>query len=280
VRESFDAHILITPFAIPGFSDRHLDPNWFAYRLGLFGKYCVPSVVRQLRQDFTWCLGIDERLIDKHGQDLEIASAGRGVLMPVTSEGWVASLAKQVSKHGERIISSRLDSDDALAPEFIDTVQARAQPGWVLNLIDGAKYDTGTGRASRIKMLNNPFISFFSVRGESVIDLGGHQEVHQRASVSNYSTRKPMWLQVIHGDNVINSWSRYAKPTHPSSLVDAGLLDEVAIEQGQQSLAMQRLSWLMASGSHVVRHPESLLTRRRLFRGDLHQDPSPPDCAQ
>jgi hypothetical protein len=270
VRDSFDAHILITPFAIPGFSDRHLDSNWFAYRLGLFQEYCVPSVVKQVRQDFTWYLGIDERLVDKHGQALEKASAGRGVLMPVTSQGWVACLAKQVSKHGERIISSRLDSDDALAPEFVDTVQARAQPGWVLNFIDGAKYDTGTGRASRIKMLNNPFISFFSVRGESVIDLGGHQEVNERASVNNYSTKGAMWLQVIHGDNVVNSWSRYAKPTHPSSLVYAGLLDEVAVKKGHQSLAVQRLSWLMASGSHVVRHPESLLTRRRLFRGGLH----------
>ena len=277
MRESFDAHILITPFAIPGFSNRHLDPDWFAYRLGLFRRYCVPSVVRQVRQDFTWYLGIDERLIDRHGQALENASAGRGVLMPVTSQGWVACLAMQVSKHGERIISSRLDSDDALAPDFIDTVQARAQPGWVLNLVDGAKYDTGSGRACRMKMLNNPFISFFSARGESVIDLGGHQEVHEKASVDDLSTRGPMWLQVVHGDNVMNSWSRYAKPTHPSSLVEAGLLDEVADEQSQQSLAMQRLGWLIASGSHVVRHPESLLTRRRLFRGAHHQDSNRSD---
>lgn len=225
-------HCLITPWNID-----NLDPEWLKGRQTLFEKFCLPSVLSQTNKDFEWILVADERTPEEfkkvieaypatvvYGDFTDMKVPKKGVKRPknrfhraLQLEVAVAPPIKEYleSKDEDYIITTRLDSDDAISTNHIDKVwrcirdnRSQHERFW-LNLTRGYKWCSGN--VYPIGALQNPFISFVEPQGEL---LTTYQCCHQLAPKSgfpvvNVREGHPTWMQVIHGGNLMNKLMRY-----------------------------------------------------------------------
>ena len=100
-----------------------LRPKNLENRIKLFETVCLPSVLSQLEQDFSWVLIVDEKLPDKYRHKLEQLLEDRpNTYLHSFSPGtkvwtlqWLKAYIKQDRTH---IVTTKLDDDDALYSGF------------------------------------------------------------------------------------------------------------------------------------------------------------------
>jgi hypothetical protein len=104
------------------------------------------------------------------------------------------------------VITTTVDSDDAVCHDFIKTIQENFDhKKEYLNTLKGYKYVLETGRFYGQKSESNPFISLVEKTEEAKgIYVRVHGAAHLYAPVKQIDNREPMWVQVCHGDNVLN----------------------------------------------------------------------------
>ncbi len=223
-------HYLITPW-----NTDNLDPEWLDERHILYEKYCLPSVLSQDNEDFEWLLIVDSRTPKQYKSRLEsypatiiyhdfgttewkfdLEGKGRGH-RAVNLEYSVAEPLRNYigTPDTDYVITSRLDSDDAISVDHIAKIQRHAkqrghrkQRFWV-NLVRGMKLNKGN--VYPINRQSNPFISFveppydllttYQVSHVEAVCTGHHIEQVREGS--------PTWLQVIHGGNLCNRLMRF-----------------------------------------------------------------------
>jgi hypothetical protein len=225
-------HIVETRFSVrwkvspPSFTH-----EWLAYRLGLLKRFCLPSVAAQTVDDITWVLFCDESTDSSAVSELRelkrdcpalriaIVNSDRAVAIPEV----VGSL---VHPETEVLITTRLDSDDAIAETYLESIQAYAESfrrsGFdrlVLNFPRGYRLDLESGTAYRCRMPYSPFISLFERPREShpIGALSGaHPKMHEFFP-SHQDESMAGWLQVIHGANVSNAIERTDRELHDAT---------------------------------------------------------------
>jgi hypothetical protein len=214
----FDVHAIVTRFAVPAeFKPRgerdesenpthHLDKEWLWQRLMLLDKWCAPTVNRQTNKNFIWVLAVDER-VPSHIKSAIAVTAGPQACLTVVGEEerFTSAFTRVLESRGDKILSSRLDSDDGISKHFVNTVQNNIEVGRALNFTHGLRYDPRYKMFEHRNDKTNPYMSYLSHDGLHAYDLGGHGKWHERGvEVVDYDTKTPMWLQVIHGDNARN----------------------------------------------------------------------------
>jgi hypothetical protein len=268
----FDVHAIVTRFALPvtfrrgqGDSEKrpsaHLAASWLDNRIRIFNAYCAPSVLQQSSDSFTWILGIDERVPDRIARAISVASGGRGSVLRVPEdETFQDVLRSELGSHGRLILTSRLDSDDAIAPDFVKTVHCRARPDHALNFPQGLIYEARLGLTHHVILRSNPFMSFLSTTGLTVHDLGNHRFWSDRVEVLDIDTSLPMWLQLVHADNVSNGRPKASRMTVQRAPVRRFLSESAVAEPS----TVARLGSYLSVSMHrrVTRH-ESRARRAR-----------------
>jgi hypothetical protein len=215
----FDVHAIVTRFAVPAeFKPRggrdesenpthHLDKDWLWQRVSLLDRWCAPTVNRQTNKNFIWVLAVDER-VPRHIQTSIVMAAGDNAVLAVVHEGekFTSAFTRLFEARGEnKILSSRLDSDDGISKHFVNTVQKNIEVGKALNFTHGLRYDPGLRLVEHRYDKTNPYMSYLSHDALHAYDLGSHGRWHERGvEVVDYDTKTPMWLQVIHGNNAKN----------------------------------------------------------------------------
>ncbi len=224
------------------------DIDWLQRRQKVFEKFCLPGVEAQENQDFEWLMVSDSRTPDKFKNVLESYPAT--VIYP-DFENYVwddhappcndlSSLMKRstqleyISQHlidhigtldTDYVITSRCDNDDALAFDHISRIQwyakylRRNDREFWLSFVRGLQWkdDIVYSHNSR----NNPFLSFV----ENPEDLKTcYQVCHTLASETPYMVHvvrsgEPTWLQVVHGENLLNRVKRKGQGGHPASTI-------------------------------------------------------------
>jgi hypothetical protein len=218
-------HVVVTRFSMK--LSTHADPfpdGWLARRVTLLREFCVPSMAQQTCPDFTWLLLCDVTT------DADILAELRGLVAEVPqlnvavvdgARNWRDKLQEIVDPEAEVIMTTRLDSDDALnvdavgvlqeygrlfAPSDLETLVVNFERGWQL--------DVATGAVSERWYPHSPFLTLIERR---VPGRGVRGAMHAGHTVMpyNHTTHQELsivgWLQVIHGGNVANN------------IVDAGL---------------------------------------------------------
>lgn len=206
-------HFLLTRFdvRIPGWGDPNLE--WRMHRITLFRKYCLPSVRLQSNKNFRWLVFFDAHNKDINGPIIEEASDCIQGFTPVLLaddfkiDGLISFL-RQRRALGRALLTTRLDNDDALCPDFVDLVQGAARAhlnsrdklainccnGWVLQ-----DHDLRSSRQD-----SNPFISMLETDSEIISAWAcAHLEIEKRFNILQIED-DPAWLQVIHGRNKVN----------------------------------------------------------------------------
>lgn len=194
-----------------------LDERWLERRFGLFETYCLPSVAAQTAADFSWLVYLDEQTPPTFRQRMDGLAARYPFLHPVYCAEFDAdSLWKgigSVERDGTAVrITSRLDNDDMLHPRYMEEVRKHAEReagqrdlarGFFVAFPVGCCLRGRDGYVQRYR--NNPFSSYVSSAGTkcTVLDVD-HRYIGNGRDVV-YEWTKPMWCQVIHGENVANA---------------------------------------------------------------------------
>lgn len=207
-------HLLLTRFNVAvGYGDAtvRLQDQWLEDRFRLFEEYCLPSVAGQTGVTFEWIVFCDSGSPTWMRTRMKRLSA---MVSCVYIEGRLSDevIAKNVAGTGKvtapYLITTRLDSDDALARDHLATVQRvfRGQEREFVEFPVGLQ--SYRGHLYNVFYRGNPFLSLI----EKVDPSGVFSTVHcvehtlvRRAGTVRSILRPPLWLQVLHSSNVGNS---------------------------------------------------------------------------
>jgi hypothetical protein len=136
-RSSADVdHVLLTRFNLPSAGAESLvraRDGWLRARIELFRRFCLPSVLRQTRQDFKWIIYLDPqspdwlvRVMDDHSR--------RGTFAPIyraeVGRSELLEDLRSVSGANHReLLTTNLDNDDGIAADFVERLQAAGSDG-------------------------------------------------------------------------------------------------------------------------------------------------------
>ena len=211
---------------------------WFAAREPVFRKYTLPSVLGQRHRSFTWFILVDQPLRDLMPVELQTALADARIRLVSSDDagnpiGSLADLDRLVSTaishqfesmldrnvKDPLITVARLDNDDAISFDFLDLLNRLA----VAARISGKEKDTIVTFPHGLQYLedqefstyifnNNHFLGSLHIDpapvGRRLHALSfNHSHVFSKAPgtvIAN--TDLPMWVEVIHGKNLINKY--------------------------------------------------------------------------
>jgi len=271
-------HFLLTRFSAvlaPGAAPA--SEEWLRYRLAFFVDAAHPSVAGQRGAvPFQWLVLFDDRCPDTFRADIE-ALAADGSFTPLWSHepfrrdtfaGAVAARSVAPS-----LITTRLDSDDAIATDYLAAVQGqfREQERLFISFTRGLQVDR-SGAVYRCDQLSNPFLSLIERRLPGTPPLTVYAPKHARARTQGPLREvqaPPMWLQVVHDANVSNiiTGTRVAPDVVARRFtIDLGYRRDVPLPRLLTEKALHRVGlarlWVAHPGE-LTRHVEARYWRLR-----------------
>lgn len=188
-----------------------LDYDWLSNRFELFDSFCYPSVRNQTNQNFKWLVFFDSATPQLFRKKINLY-AKWDVFTPCyvdfTNDNIINRIIAKTKESSDFLITSRLDNDDALSRDYVQTVldNFRKQKRSFLNFNKGYVLDIENNSLYIYNHYSNAFITLIEKTedfttvfcdGISHIDLaseGRIEPIHM----------DPMWLQVVHSKNIKN----------------------------------------------------------------------------
>jgi hypothetical protein len=215
-------HVVQTRFSVRaswGYQEFPLD--WLEERVELFDAYCLPSVAGQTCGDFLWQVYCDKETnpailaeLERRADDvpqMQIALTGPGCDNPITH------VLKATEASDQAVITTRLDSDDAIARRYVDAIQAHAaafveseRETLLLNFPRGFQLDKASGHLYFDWMPRSSFHSLFErvTTTLTTVLAGNHSKFHE-VHPTEHDDSIAAWLMVIHEGNVLNTLREY-----------------------------------------------------------------------
>jgi len=187
------------------------NPGWVDYRMGLFYKYCLPSVKAQTYKEFDWWFlvhpefpgfeGHHKEVLERHGRILWIEAPWKENQVEVAD-----ALSKTYNKRW--ICSTKIDSDDIIRNNYIELTRSvmSEQEAWITFYCG---YMMKNNHVASRNFVENPFVSYVEYADpmKSVFRVS-HIHVESDAKDRNVPLIRienvPGWIQVDHGDNIKN----------------------------------------------------------------------------
>ncbi|MFL5867164.1 MAG: glycosyltransferase [Thermoleophilaceae bacterium] len=198
------------------------DLDWLKNRFELFERYCLPSVAGQICRDFTWLIRWDDEGTPASQRDRLLAYAEALPLIRLVPEriAFHIAIARSLDGSPRRLLTTRLDNDDALHRDAVALLQREAGGEGMefLNMPLGYCLEHPGGRTFLVEQPHNPFVSLAEdVNGASprTAVCVSHHDAAALAPVRQVGAA-PSWLQVIHGRNAANE--AVGEPCDPPDL--------------------------------------------------------------
>lgn len=221
-----EALVLLTKYnaAIPGLGARPgLDAGWLERRLGLFDTWTLPSVRLQTRRPDAWLVFVDAETDPGHLRRLRDRLDGLGEVVPVEgalTDPRIGELVGARVAPGRRLLTARLDNDDAIAVDYLARVEAAAA-GWRGFVNAPRGYRIRGERVVRSREPAGPFLAFAETvatgRPATVFQVP-HSFAARRAPVRQLPGG-PAWVQVVHGGNLANAFAGW--PARGAEMIEA-----------------------------------------------------------
>lgn len=274
-------HFVITRFGVRWRQqDPPPDEAWLRYRLGLFEAVCLPSVLSQTNAAFRWLLLIDRGCRAPWLEDA-LAELGAGHAFEVI---WMEQLfwtgidavvtERATAAH---VITTRLDSDDAIARDYLSRVQATfdGQDGLYVNFQRGLQFERDGALYSYLHPAN-AFLSFIERRTpgtpvRTVFSSTAHPDAAKYGDVLQVSA-PPCWIIVVHGGNLLNEIKAVAWRERPEALDGRFDVDLPLVPVGTAELFRSRVRTIVARARRLfTRWPLSKEVILTAMRGDRTQ---------
>jgi hypothetical protein len=221
------SHFLVTRYNVAYGAGRrqeiHKNETWLSGRRQLFDQWCLPSVVRAAQDiNVKWLILCATDSPDSVRDWIASLCEDHPWIVPIFLSGDTLQLDKYLSEQIARgaaisryVLSTRLDSDDALHPDFLKVVQGEAsrlissQSRYPVLLNFPTGYQLNQGRLYLTASLANPYLSVLEDRhtDQPLISCYGaaHTAMHRHvAAVKQLRAISPYWIQVLHDTNEAN----------------------------------------------------------------------------
>lgn len=199
--------------------------QWLESRLPLFEKYTLPSVSTGIRKPDVWLLLVSDwvlPLLDplrasiKPYAYIEILVVEDSGKRDRAIKEWLTNNKQRVGDGP--VISARVDNDDAISRDYLhlshlwlSSVSSRPSPNVALAYPYGLQF-AESSRVTYVDMQNNNhFMTIISDNPESFPGLfQNHRLLYSEDRLASLPvrevvTRRPVWLEVVHGANALNS---------------------------------------------------------------------------
>jgi hypothetical protein len=189
---------------------------WLERRIDLFREFTLPSVRSQEKRPLRWYLLLsegDQRFLER--ADLGLDDWIEPVFVPDGQDYSDLLQQKFVRDFGHlsRVVFTRVDNDDAISRTFLSQIAERDADGGFSGdhayvFKKGARWDGE--RLQLVEQDNNAFCSIASSEWKTrpiMILKIVHLDVPRLFPHTIISTSEPMWMQTIHGRNVLNHWT-------------------------------------------------------------------------
>ncbi|QNL92853.1 glycosyltransferase [Lactococcus lactis] len=193
--------------------DVRTDDNYLKYRFSLFEKYTVPSIKNQTNKNFIWIVLFSTETPKKFKNKIANIETEFPNFRPIfieNSEELQAILLDIFDRERTgTLITSRLDNDDALAFNYVQTVQDNVNHNGKTELLvfpDGIQFDLKGRVMTKYNFPNNHFSTLICDQKDKVETVLGynHMEISNFFEVKYSSEKMPMWLELVHGGNILN----------------------------------------------------------------------------
>ena len=203
LREHEFLHAIVTRFNLgqPSF-------EWLAPRLRLFERFALPSIQGQTCQNFTWLLLCDPQTEEKGRRELEryTSETIQIVWMGPDRAEYFQRIRELSALAHTHLVTTRIDTDDALATHFIGRVQQTARAAkkrYFINLPAG--YHWWNKKISSAHHRSNQFISCCEPLDEfQTVYCDNHTKLRKLGSIVQVDSRRPSWLYTCHESNIWN----------------------------------------------------------------------------
>ncbi|TQD33810.1 glycosyltransferase [Haloflavibacter putidus] len=216
-------HFLITRFnvRVEGWEtsrdgEKVLTPEWLEERFRLFETYCLPSVINQTNQNFDWCIFFDINTPQQFKQKVTKLSQTYPNIVAIYIKDMSSLIPKfrqyilSKADKEEFIITSRLDNDDLIHKNFIQTIRDNfvEKANVVIDLRRGYQVTLGDDfQEIRAFDFNfNPFVSYIE-KAKASLKTVMHKN-HRDFKYTKLQTivkQPPLWIELVHSSNKYNS---------------------------------------------------------------------------
>jgi hypothetical protein len=191
------------------------DRAWLDHRFHLFETFCYPSVHAQTCQDFTWLVLFDAATPPEYRRRIEKCQEwDRFTPVFVDEVMSIEAFARMRDRLiGDRagtpttLITTQLDNDDALHRRYIENIrrEVREDTFEFINATNGFLLDYERNRLYKKRDFSNPFYSLIEpFHNFRTVWCVPHHKLSSVGTVRQIDT-EPLWLQVVHGKNVLNN---------------------------------------------------------------------------
>ncbi|WP_051951581.1 glycosyltransferase [Flavobacterium sp. ASV13] len=192
-----------------------LTDEWLEHRFNLFENYCFPSVINQSNQNFTWCIFFDIDTPQNFKEKIFALTASTSNVVPLFIDGmrdlnvsFKNYIRENLNDTDSFIITTRIDNDDIVHQDFVDTIQSLYQPTnlTVIDLTNGYQVSIDVAKPE-IRLYTHPFNAFISVieaaKSFETIFAKMHYGWKTEKSIISY-TKKRLWMELSHQENYVN----------------------------------------------------------------------------
>lgn len=193
-----------------------LTDQWHDNRFELFINFCFPSVAGQTNNNFEWLVFFDSSTKPKYRgiiEDLQKQFTGFKPYYIDGMEAFFPSIHNLIKTcNSPYLITSRLDNDDCLNKNYVETVQNEftQQDFLALDFVNG--YTLQMGKHYKLgKKLHvfNPFISLIEKNeNPQTVWSKNHAEWKHEPRIKTIE-KKWIWMSLIHLENKVNEFTGY-----------------------------------------------------------------------
>lgn len=210
-------HIILTRFNLQYEKEStvHINTEWLEERFRLFESYCLPSITGQTSQVFTWVILASDQTPEIYKERLNnymIQYENIDIRFCPYYED-INQLYQDIGFHYclgySHLLSTRLDSDDMLAFDFVERLQShitsQTKSNTILSFYSGIQWFENFDISLSASYKKNHFLSFYEPVEKIRTCIGiNHTEVPDNLLVT--LEEKGMWCEIVHRHNMCNSY--------------------------------------------------------------------------
>lgn len=201
-----------------------LDADYLKKRFEIFEKYTFPSFQSQTEKEFKWIVMFHSDTPESFKKRIKELKLRMEQFCPIflddeECEKMAVILQEYICKNynGKRIITTRVDNDDAVHLTFVENIQRDIvenvkQSNTVLTYVNGLQYDIRNKRALKYEYANNHFLSLYvsDVKANNHILFYNHDDIskivqNNQMQIVKKNTKIPLWVEVITENNFSNT---------------------------------------------------------------------------
>jgi len=205
-------------FVIIRFNTGIKDKEWLAHRLRYFRAFTVPSLKAQTEKNFKLIFMVDPSTPEEVKEELRIL----GILFEAGTRALGGMLQAYLRAHisllikenciGNRVITSRLDSDDAIAKNYIEKTQELSRKLTkefeFIVYQKGITWDYNKQKFFEKRINSPPFGSLVETiidKPKTVLSVNHSAIIIKKVKLSHIIyDEELMWLQSFHSKNLVN----------------------------------------------------------------------------